>query len=262
MKMKNKQIRLIASDIDGTLLQNGEKKIADEVFAQIRRLKEKGILFVAASGRQYHSLRLVFEPVADDILFLCENGAIVYKDNKILTKLPMPRKETLELIKAILAEDGCEALISGANTSYLLPKDDSYVDVIRYGNQNNITLVNSLDEISEDILKVAAYCKDGAQPFNRPLGDPWRDTFHVALAGEQWLDFTTANKGIGMKALVDALGIDFAEVMAFGDNFNDLEMLQQVGYPYVIENCALLKGGYRNDRFGQTQRVGDVLKTL
>ena len=50
-------IRLICSDIDGTLLQYGKKELESEIFEQIRELHRRGILFCPASGRQYTSLR-------------------------------------------------------------------------------------------------------------------------------------------------------------------------------------------------------------
>ena len=53
-------IRLICSDIDGTLLQYGKKELEDEIFEQIRELHRRGILFCPASGRQYTSLRKLF----------------------------------------------------------------------------------------------------------------------------------------------------------------------------------------------------------
>ena len=255
-------IKLIASDIDGTLLQHGAQAVNEEVFTQIKRLKEKGILFVAASGRQYNSLRNLFAPVADDILFLCENGGIIYKDEEVLTKLPMPDAKTKELIRVILDTPDCEVLISGANTSYVLPKRYEFVDRIRNVNKNNVTIIESLDEIPEEILKVASFCYQGSAGYDKPMGDPWRGTFNVALAGEEWLDFTTANKGSGMKALLEVLGIEAKEVMAFGDNFNDLSMLEMAGHPYVIENCALDQAGYRNEKFCHTPTVEAVLKTL
>ena len=57
-------IKLIASDIDGTLLLNHGKEIPGEIFDEVRRLKEKGILFCPASGRQYNSLKNLFAQAA------------------------------------------------------------------------------------------------------------------------------------------------------------------------------------------------------
>ncbi len=76
--------RLIASDIDGTLLKDGQQTLDDIFFDLISTLHAQGVLFVAASGRQLASLNMLFEPVADDIVFIAENGAYVsYKDEII-----------------------------------------------------------------------------------------------------------------------------------------------------------------------------------
>ena len=77
-------IKLICSDIDGTLLQYGKKELEDEIFEQIRELHRRGILFCPASGRQYTSLRKLFAPVADCCVFLCENGGVIYKDEQYM----------------------------------------------------------------------------------------------------------------------------------------------------------------------------------
>ena len=93
-------IKLVASDIDGTLLRDGNTEISKEVFEHIRRLKESGVLFAAASGRQYTSIRRLFAPVADDIVYLCENGAILYQDGQAVGKLPMGTRGSGEADRA------------------------------------------------------------------------------------------------------------------------------------------------------------------
>ena len=60
-------IKLIASDLDGTLLQNGAQELNPEIYDLILALKERGIHFAAASGRQYASERNLFKPIADEI---------------------------------------------------------------------------------------------------------------------------------------------------------------------------------------------------
>ena len=122
-------IRLVASDIDGTLLQGGARALSDELFGLIRVLKKRGILFCAASGRQYRSMRALFAQSEDDIAYLCENGAIVYRGGSVVSKLAMERADALALIGQIQAQEQCEVLISGADTSYLLPKHPDYVDI-------------------------------------------------------------------------------------------------------------------------------------
>ena len=62
-------IKLVASDLDGTLLLNGAQKLPEELFPLIRGLKKEGILFVAASGRQYANMKRLFEPVLEAVSY-------------------------------------------------------------------------------------------------------------------------------------------------------------------------------------------------
>ena len=75
-------IKLVASDIDGTLVPEGTTSINPEFYEIIRKLKEKGILFVGASGRQYSSMRALLDPVFDDIIFISGNGTNILQKAK------------------------------------------------------------------------------------------------------------------------------------------------------------------------------------
>lgn len=255
-------VRLIASDIDGTLLQNGAREIPGEIFDEIARLDRKGIFFCPASGRQYHSLRRLFAPVADRVPFLCENGAVIFgpgSPGPVLVKIPMPRQDAEAVCADILAHPELEVLISGERTSYLCPRGDDIVHIIRDVTGNNTVIVPRPEDVPEDIVKLAAYCPGGTAPYEREMNGRWGGRFHVAVAGETWLDFTLADKGTGLTALCGALGYDLSEVMAFGDNFNDLSMLRSVGRPYLMENAApALRAMFPT----RCKNVVDVLRTL
>ena len=79
-------IKLVASDIDGTLLLNGSRNLSERIVEQIKKLKQQGVLFVASSGRQIPNLKRLFAPVADDIAYIAENGAIIEYNGKIIFK--------------------------------------------------------------------------------------------------------------------------------------------------------------------------------
>ena len=115
-------IKMVCSDLDGTLLQYGKKLIEGEIFDEIRALHDRGILFCPASGRQYTSLRKLFARVADDCIYLCENGAVVYRGGKVIAKTPMPRARAEEIALDFwnTNEDLGEVMLSGENMSYLM----------------------------------------------------------------------------------------------------------------------------------------------
>ncbi len=116
-------LKLIASDIDGTLLQNGKRELSLQAVEQIKQLKEMGILFAAASGRQYAVLRNLFEPVKDDIAYICENGAMVVYKGKILHKDVFERALAEEMAHSILNREDMEIIVSGEKSYYIQPKN-------------------------------------------------------------------------------------------------------------------------------------------
>ena len=228
-------IRLIATDIDGTLIQNYDQGISGRFFAQVRTLNALGVKVCAASGRQHGSLRKLFAPVEKEIYYLCENGAVVFSpEGEVLSRTPMERQAALRLSHAILDVPHFEVLISGSETCYLIPKSPEYADHIRYVIGNNAAIVEKPEDIAEPIIKVSAYCPDGALQYQQAWREAWPQ-FQIALGGAKWLDCGTASKREGILGLCGALGIPPEAVCAFGDNYNDISMLRTVGFPVAME---------------------------
>ena len=232
-------IKLVATDIDGTLLQNGETEISPRFFDAARRLMDSGIAVCAASGRQYKSLLNLFAPTAERMYFICENGAVVYGPGaQLLSKTVIDRALSLRLCREILDIPDCELLISGANMSYLCPKTLEYLNHIRYFVGNNVTVLPRPEDMPEDFVKISAFYLPGAEQVEAMLRPQWERELQVAIAGKCWLDFTLADKATGMRALYRALHITPEEAMAFGDNYNDVPMLDCVGHPYLMRTAA------------------------
>ena len=231
-------IRMVCSDLDGTLLQYGKQWLEGEIFDQIRALAAHGIRFCPASGRQYTSQRKLFAPVAEHCVFLCENGAVLYQNETVLAKTPMPRA----LAEAIAWDfwrdsDGLgEVMLSGENMSYLMTRGLGMEERIRFIG-NRYTCIDDPARVPEEIVKVSVYFAQGCAPYAGRFVPRWRQA-NCAVAGPKWIDTTLANKGTGLAALCRALGIDPAEVLAFGDNYNDVPMLDAVGLPYIMASAA------------------------
>lgn len=232
-------IRLIASDIDGTLLLNGSREIPAEVLEMIPKLAEKGILFCAASGRQYPNLKALFAPVWDKMLFICENGALVMQNDQPLAVLPMPRPDSLQLIDEIQAREGCEVQVSGRDCVYISPRSPQFVDHIRNFVKNKAVLCEDFAAVEEPFLKVSANMANGVDDDTLQwFAARWSSRLNVALAGRCWLDFTVADKSQGLAALCQALNISTADTAAFGDSFNDVGMLRMAGHSWAMQQAA------------------------
>lgn len=233
-------IRLIACDIDGTLLQAGQETLPPAIHPLIRQLEERGVAFCVASGRQFSNLHALFGPSAGRIYYVCENGALVFgkgAPDRPLKKIVLTR----ELIRALAADiqdrPECEILFSGLNTSYLLLRDPASLEKIRPYLGSRIISVESAGQIEDEIVQISAFCQPDTQAPYAALSARWAERVNVTVAGEHWIDFSTASKGAGVELLCGELGITPRQVMAFGDNFNDVSMLDLVGCPVIMENA-------------------------
>ena len=84
-----KMIKLIASDIDGTLVKDGTLMINPEYMNVINKLVDQGIIFIVCSGRQFSSERKLFAPIADKLYYISDGGTVVRTPDKILKTYPM-----------------------------------------------------------------------------------------------------------------------------------------------------------------------------
>lgn len=136
---------------------------------QILRLQAKGIRFCPASGRQYSSLRKLFAPAADQLFYICENGAAVFSPGRLLAQTAMERTAVMELCRDVLAIGPYEVVISGVNLSYLCPKAPDIAEHVRYVAGNRAALLNRPEDLPDEPVKVSAYCRQGAQALGRLL---------------------------------------------------------------------------------------------
>ena len=231
-------VRLIACDLDGTLLLNGAQSLRPDTCGLIQRLKNLGMLFVAASGRQYTNLLRLFHPIKDQIGYICENGCLCFYHGTLVHKETMDRALGQEIMREIMSSEGAEILLSGEKVSYLQPKDMQYFYHMRDVVKNDVMLVPDIFPTEEDYFKISIYEKGGlrdAAYWQNRFGD--RCT--VVTGGNEWLDIMPkgVNKASGLEKMLRVLRIDADDCMAIGDNDNDREMLQMAGFPTAVSSA-------------------------
>lgn len=235
-----KKLKLIACDLDGTLLLHGAQKCDAQLFPLITQLKEENVLFCAASGRQYQSLQNLFYPIKDEILYICENGMqIIYKD-KILNEETLDPSLAFEICNAILEYEGCEIMVSSSHTSYVLNRNKEYIRYLKEDVKNKVDIIEHLEEIQGAILKVAAFVpKEKIHLLQEELYQRFHSKCQVLTSGSIWIDFVPCgiDKGYAIKKVAKLLNIDLKDMAAFGDNENDRTMLEAVRYAYLMKTC-------------------------
>jgi len=234
-------IKLIASDLDGTLLQNGAQSLPPEVIPFIELLATKyNILFVAASGRQYLNLKRLFGSASKHMAFICENGSLVFYRDNLIASHPMNREDALTVSHDILSLPGCELQISGKYCTYLIPKTDAFLDRMVNHVKNDVKVISTPEEHPEPFYKVSVFEQSGIVEGHGPeLIKRHENKAKCTISGHGWLDFVApdVNKGQALLELMEELHISSSECAAFGDNYNDLEMLSSVKYGYVMNNA-------------------------
>ena len=254
------RIKLIASDMDGTLLLNGNRQVSKEQLDIIGDLLNQGILFAPASGRQYTNLRNNFSPVKDKLIYICENGGLVKYKGETLYKARVDRQLGLNIMEDIYEREGCEVLLSGEETSYLLPKSDEYVDYMINSVKNHVTVIKDFNDVKEDFIKISVYCKEGIALHSAYFHDRWSGLTQDTVSGQCWQDFVPAgvHKGRALSLIQSRFNINKDETMCFGDTYNDIEMFETAYNSFAM--CHSPKEVLNKARF-RAVTVEDTLKS-
>lgn len=254
-------IKLVASDLDGTMLWGPDKIIREESIELIEALLDQGRIFVAASGRQYANQRRLFAKIADRIGYICENGSLLMHKGGILQRFAYDRETGIALMKSILEKEGCEVLLSGVDTCYIQPKEADYEDHMRHFVKNNVTVVDDICAVEEPFLKISVYKKEGLVSIAHDWDEAFGDRANIALSSETWLDTgpVGADKGRALASMCQLYGISLDETLAIGDNYNDIPMFQAAGYPVAMKN-----GPEEVRQFAKetTEDVNDILRKV
>lgn len=231
-------IKLIASDMDGTLL-NDKKEFPHDFDEVLDKLCEKNIHFVVASGRSYSTLKINFEGKLDKLDFICDNGAYVIVNGELVSMSLLKKSCVKHLIEICRGMERVTPVLCGVHGTYFERRDEEfYHEVTRY--YLHYTCVDDIAAVDDDIFKIAVCDYNGAEKNVYPIvAKEFAEDFTVAVTGPKWIDIMNKgiNKGAALKEIREHLGISPEETMAFGDYFNDVELLQNADYSFVMKNA-------------------------
>lgn len=230
-------IKFIAFDLDGTLLDS-DKNYSNEFIPFVKSHPE--ILFALSSGRQYYCLRKQFEQIADQLLFVAENGAVVFYKDEIIYKNIMTSKAVDESLAMARSLPGNAPIACGINSAYMGHVEDKIKkEPLKY--YERFQFVDDLDECAhnDEIMKIAVFIRDkkAAEVYNTITTVP--DGTAAVLSGDDWIDISGKNvdKGRAIKVVLEKFGIAREEAMAFGDYLNDITMMEVCGESYAMKNA-------------------------
>lgn len=237
-------IKLIACDLDGTLLPSHCRGLTRKTEKLIKSLLDRGVCFVAASGRSLGSEQSVFSEFGNKITYIADNGALCCHQGRLIYKhhinswlceeIYRKAKEYSNLQLAVYCEEGC----------FVENSSPVFIDYIKENEKIRVTIVEDLTQIKLEATKITLFYtgdnQDTLASYVAELSDFSREISQsgvlIMLTGNQRIDFYTMfNKGVALRYLMKTLDLKPEECMAFGDQVNDKELLSVVGHPYAMK---------------------------
>jgi hypothetical protein len=183
-----------------------------------------------------------FEPIADDVIFIAENGTFVVRHGRELSSDCLDRQVARDIVSLARrgAADGADigVVLCGKRSAYIERHDPAFrAEVDKY--YHRLAVVPDLQAVADAILKIAIYDFVSSERVAAPIFAGYRDSHQVVVSGQHWLDIMAlaANKGSGIRHIQQQLGINRDQTMVFGDFLNDLEMMDEATYSFAMANA-------------------------
>ncbi|NTV91246.1 MAG: HAD family phosphatase [Clostridiales bacterium] len=235
--------KILVSDLDATLLDSN-RKISRENIRAIERFRAGGGLFTIATGRMFGAVEPYLKELQLDMPAVVLNGAAIYDFNekRILWKhcLPYSIKDTAEKILESFPGIGFEVL---QDRSLYVVRSNGHVEK-HVGREGFAPVyISSLDELEQPWFKillawdpeklpaVEAFIDEILKKDNQPYRHVYSEPNFLELLNSE------ASKGAALERLMSMYGYDTKNVIAVGDNMNDMEMLQTAAVGIAVENA-------------------------
>ncbi len=232
------KVKLVVTDMDGTLL-NSKSQVSNRFFKLYKQLKKHNIHFVAASGRQYHSISKKLEPIKNEITIIAENGGFVRHENKTLLTTSIPTDKIHKIIPVLRNIKDAFIVLCGKNNAYIETRNPKFISLFseyyyKYSTVDDLTKVTG-----DTFLKIAIYHFKSSETYIYPIVKHLENEILIKVSGQHWVDIShfDANKGFALNLLQRKLNITKEETLVFGDYNNDIEMLKLAYFSYAMENA-------------------------
>ena len=232
------QVKLLASDMDGSLL-NHQKEFPPTFWEDLKALDAKGIPFVAASGRSYPKQRRDFANAPESMWFICDNVALVMHQDEVRFSDCLGPEGVQRILDVLDRIPDIMPVLCGVHGAWHTPCPARFRKHLAsyYINDH---VVENLHTVTDPILKIAICDLQGSANNSYPtLCPPFAAEYNLVVSGPLWMDIMnpSVNKGRALSFIQRALRVSPEETMAFGDYYNDIELLQCAGQSYVMANA-------------------------
>lgn len=232
------RVRFVATDMDHSLLLE-DSTLPEGLSERVEALARVGVEFAIASGRPLYTIRDFMGELAPKITIIADNGAVVAHRGEVVYQADLPVADYRRMARDTKRLGGVSC-VCALDACYYEHGSEPYDDFFgKFYTRRHY--VDDLTELDLPADKFTIYFPDldsheKAAPFLAAIGDG----FSASVTDRMWLDVTPlgVSKGAAMHRVSEILGVDLADMVAFGDERNDCDMLETVGFGYLMANAA------------------------
>ena len=235
--------KLLAADMDGTLL-NDNRELSPRTAAALRKMVEAGIYFVPSTGRPLIRMGMISSLFNEDMPFILYNGAMVvmHLSGEVLHSVSLAQDTAQEVYQ--LGQDYDMAMALWQNDKLYFNRDchntREYVELYS-ANLNIISGQAQLESLAGQGITKILWIDDPSRvmSYYKKMSAHFGDRLNCHPSRPELLEFvhTAASKAAAMEAIGSRLGVSQAEMIAIGDGYNDLSMLQYAGFSVAMANA-------------------------
>ncbi len=255
-------VQIIASDMDGTLL-NDKMVISKRNAAAVKEAQKQGVHFIVSTGRAYDEVKPLITEAGFNCPMITLNGAFVLDENgKEISAAPIPdsiaKKIMLTLkknglyfevitAKGVCSDNKAKRIENFAELLASISPDTPYKLAVTLASARmelmNINYVDNYMDLVDDpktvIGKIVVFSPEGQKVLG-PIKEKKKKNDNLVITssgpGNIEINHVNAQKGVALQAYADSLNIPMDNVMAIGDNNNDVSMLKAAGISYAMGN--------------------------
>ena len=241
-------IKLIATDMDGTLLDPKGQVDLPRLEKLLDQLEERGIRFVIATGNEIHRVKQLLGHLTERVVLIVANGARIFEGNQLLQAQTWDDdmvNRALEFFKGRECQD--QFVVTSMNGGFV-KEGTVFTQLENFMTPEMIELfyqrMNFVEELESHlfggVLKMSLVVgEERSDSVLEEINQLFNGSVQAVSSGYGCIDILQSgiHKAWGLQELLKRWDIKAEEIMAFGDSENDVEMLQLAGIAYAMENA-------------------------
>lgn len=232
---------LVVCDVDGTLV-DAQKRLSPATIAAVQRLREAGFGFTIISARPVSGLLPIAEALALDVPMGAFNGGTVFRRDGAIEARALVDPAVARGILALAADAPVDVWVFADDRWYASTDEGAHVPSERCASNQEPVVRDTFADLLDRADKIVLVSDD--EPLLRDLAGTaqarFGDAATIVQSQSYYLDVTAriANKGDGLAALADAIGVPLDRTIAIGDQANDLAMFARAGRAIAMGNAT------------------------